>query len=573
VDRERAAEILEEIALLLEMKGESPFKSRAYARAATLLRTSEEDFDGLVRAGRLETLPGIGAALAAKLTTLWITGRLPYIEELRGQVPHAGAIRDLLQVQGLGVKRARQLAETLRIGNLGELEYACRENRLLELPGFGPRAQEKILRGIERLKGNRGRILQDEALEATEALRAAVAAWPGIRDVAGAGPLRRAVETVDAIVLVAAGEPGAGLERDAAALPGVTEAVSPVPGLIEARLRGALPLRLAVVPESGRGCALVAHTGSEAHLAGLRERAAGLGLDLRPDGLLRGGDRLPVRDEADLYRALGLPLIPPERREGRGEIEAAAAGRLPALVQAADLRGVLHVHSTWSDGRLSIEEIVRRCAEAGYEYVGITDHSRSARYARGLTAESLRLQQLQIDEARARHPGIRVLKGSEVDILPDGSLDYPDEVLATLDFVVASVHSQFGLPSAEQTRRIVRALRHPRTTILGHPTGRLLLARDPYAVDLEAILGAAAAAGVAVELNAHPQRLDLDSDACRRARELGARVAIDPDAHDAAGLAHVRFGVGVARRAGLGPADVLNTVPAARLHAVLERRA
>lgn len=573
MDRQRIADVLEEIARLLDLKGENPFKSRAYRSAATLVRSFEGDLGEYVRGGRLRTLKGIGEGLAAGITTLWETGSLPYLKELRGQVPHADAVRELLEVPGLGVKKARQLAEALKVGNLGELEYACRENRLLELPGFGPKAREKLLLGIERLRGYRGRMLLSDADLVLEPIRTALVSLPGIRSVQIAGPARRFQETIETLALVATGDASDRLAAAAAALPGLEGGTVGDGGRVEGVVRGGFPIRIAIVPEGRQGCALLFQTGAAAHLAGLRRRAEGLGLDLSEGGLLRRGEPLPCPDELSVYRALRLPFIPPELREDDRVIEAAASGALPALVQDEDLRGLLHVHSTWSDGRLTIDEIVARCAGLGYEYVGITDHSRSARYARGLTLESLRQQQMQIDEAQRRHPSIRVLKGSEVDILPDGSLDYPDEVLAGLDFVVASVHSRFDLPRDEQTRRITHALQHPGTTILGHPTGRLLLAREPYAVDLESVLRAAADAGVAVELNAHPQRLDLDSAACGMARGLGARVAIDPDAHDAEGLTHARYGVGVARRAGLGPAGVLNTVPADRIDAALKRRA
>ena len=383
--------------------------------------------------------------------------------------------------------------------------------------------------------------------------------------------MRRREETVEAIVLVAAGpDPRVALAACAAsaALARVGEAGAT---RLSATLDEGIPLTLLAVPEKGFGCALLHATGSAAHLAGLRERAQRRGLTLEESALRRGADALPAATEEAIYQALEMAYVPPELREGLGEIEAAAAGTLPVLVGPGDVRGILHVHSTWSDGRLPIETIVKRCAELGYEYVGLTDHSQSARYARGLTPESLKQQQMDIDEAQRRHPEIRVLKGSEVDILPDGRLDYPDEVLATLDFVVASVHSSFGLPEEEQTRRIIRALENPRTTILGHPTGRLLLAREPYAVRMEEVLRAAARLGVHVELNANPHRLDLDTAGARLARSLGVRLAIDPDAHDEAGLTDVRFGLGVARRAGLTADRILNTVPVADLPRALAR--
>ncbi|MFQ5877522.1 MAG: DNA polymerase/3'-5' exonuclease PolX [Acidobacteriota bacterium] len=567
----QVADLLEEIAALLEIRGDNPFRARAYLNAARTLRSLGRSVAELVGSGELPRLKGIGPSLSESIATLTRTGRLPYLEELRASVPPA--LLEILAIPGLGPRKARALIERLEVSSLGELEYACHENRVSRLEGFGARSQEKILEGIRRVKAYRGRFLLGEALGQAEEIEAAVGPLPDVRRTCAAGALRRRVETVQEIVLVAASPAP---DHSAAAfirLPQIASVRSRDGRWVEASLASGIPVRLRLVAEDRFGAALLSETGSAEHLAALRDRARGAGLRLREDGLERGDGALPAPDEEAIYRALGLPVIPPELREGRGEIEAAAAGSLPDLVADRDLRGILHVHSTWSDGRLSVEEIVRRCAGLQCEYVGITDHSQSARYARGLTPESLRRQQEEIDGVREAFPRIRVLKGSEVDILPDGSLDYPDEVLRGLDFTVVSVHSAFRLTRAEQTRRITTALRNPRATILGHPTGRLLLARDAYDVDLEEVLRVAAAEGVYLELNAHPRRLDLDSAACRRARSLGARFAIDPDAHDAAGLTDTRFGVAVARRAGLEAADILNTLPAARLPDALARRA
>ncbi len=571
MDRDRVADLLEEIALLLDLKEENPFKSRAYRRAAETIRGLDRNLDSLVASGAIGDLPGIGKALAEKITTFVATGTLPYHHELRAAVPQAGAILELSRVPGLGIRKARAVVEGLGIASIGELEYACHENRLVELPGFGAKAQQNILAAVVRMKAYRGRFLLGDVLPVAEEVTRAAAGWPGVRAAVIAGEVRRRAPIVEALILVVAAPDGNPVAAAAATCPQLEGPTVAADGRITGRLAGGAPIEFRIVPPLAFGCALVAATGDAAHLDGLRARAAGAGLRLDPGGLFRGDAMIDTPDEADVYRALGLPPVPPELRDDPGALTLAAAGRLPRIVEDRDIRGILHVHSTWSDGRLGIADLVQRSAALGYEYVGISDHSRSARYARGLSIESLRQQQMQIDAARLAHPGIRVLKGSEVDILPDGSLDYPDEVLAGLDFVVASVHSAFGLPEAEQTGRIVRALRHPRTTILGHPTGRLLLAREPYAVDLEEILKVAAGEGVTVELNANPHRLDLDAVACRRARELGARVAIDPDAHDKAGLSDVRYGVGIARRAGLEAGDILNTVPASGLDAALTR--
>ena len=570
MDKNRVADILEEIGLLLEVAGESPFKSRAYENAARTIRELDRDLVQVVQEGRLKELKGIGEALSGKITSLVTTGALPYYDELRASVPPL--LYELVRIPGLGSKKARLLVERLGLRSLEDLEVACRQDRLRDLSGFGGRTQERILKGIEQVRSYGRQVLLGRALPLADELEAALRSLPGVRRADCAAGARRRCETVEGLVLVASVEDAARVADAFCRLPAVDSVPSRSDSRLSAVCHGPLPVDLVLVGDDGAYAAALLHrTGGPEHLEALAQRARLRGLALRGDGLYRGTERLPCPDEEAIYREIGLSFVPPELREGSGEIEAAAGGAPLELLREGDVRGIFHVHSTWSDGRLPIDDLVRRCVALGYQYVGISDHSQSARYARGLTLESLRQQQMQIDEARARHPGIRILKGSEVDILADGSLDYPDEVLGGLDFVVASVHSAFSLPQDEQTRRIVKALANRHTTILGHPTGRLLLRREPYAVDLRAVLEAAARQGVYVELNASPHRLDLDTAACRLARSLGARLSIDPDAHDAQGLEDVRYGVGIARRAGLRASDVLNTLPADRLDQALAR--
>ncbi len=570
MDKNRVADVLEEIGLLLEVAGESPFKSRAYENAARTIRETDRDLVQMVQEGRLRDLKGIGEALSEKITSLVTTGSLPYYDELRASVP--GVLYELIRIPGLGSKKARLLVERLGLQSLEDLERACRQDRLRDLTGFGGKTQDRILKGIEQVRAYGRQVLLGRALPLADDLEAALRSLPAVRRAACAGDARRRRETVEGLVLVASVTDAARVADAFCRLPAVESAPLRSATRLSVVCHGPLPADLVLVRDDGDYAITLLHqTGGPGHLEALGERARRRGLALREDGLFRGGERIPCPDEETIYREIGLSYVPPELREGTGEVEAAAGGAPLELLQAGDVRGIFHVHSTWSDGRLPIDDLVRRCVALGYQYVGISDHSQSARYARGLTPESLGQQQLQIDAARAHHPGIRILKGSEVDILPDGSLDYPDEVLDRLDFVVASVHSSFSLPKAEQTRRIVRALGNRHTTILGHPTGRLLLQREPYDVDLRAVLEAAARAGVYVELNASPHRLDLDTAACRLARSLGARLAIDPDAHDAQGLEDVRYGVGIARRAGLRASDVLNTLPADALDRALAR--
>lgn len=571
MDATRVADLLEEIADLLELQDENPFKTRAYINAARTLRAHQDrDLAELVRSGDLARLPGFGKAITEKVTTLIETDRLPYLEELRASVPPG--VLELVRIPGLGPKKARLLVEHLHVRTAGELEYACNENRLLHLDRFGAKSQEKILHSIRTMSRHAGRYLLGDALIMAEGIVAALGRDRTIDRAVIAGDLRRGLETVTGIdLVVSALSPTRALDA-ASSSPLLKNVSADATGQLSGALDNGLPVRLRVVSDDRFGPALLHATGGPGHLAALERRSCARGLEMTADGVTRGGELLACPDEEAVYALLEVPYIPPELRDEGGEVEAALSGSLPHLVEASDLRGILHVHSTWSDGRLSIEAILKRCVELGYEYVGITDHSQSARYARGLTPGSLASQQEEIDAVLPRHPKIKVFKGSEVDILPDGRLDYPEEILERLDFVVASVHSSFGLPREEQTRRIVRAIRNRRTTILGHPTGRLLLAREPYDVDLDEVMRTAAGEGVYLELNANPRRLDLDADACRRGRAAGACFAIDPDAHDAAGLEHLRYGLAVARRAGLQPDDILNTLPAERVEEALKRR-
>jgi DNA polymerase (family 10) len=563
MDRAEVSEALEEIALLLQLKGENPFKARAYQSAARTILGLAEDLDALVASGRLASLKGIGEAISEKVATLVATGSLPYLEELRAEVPRG--LLDLLRVPGLGPKRARAVYDELGVDSLAALESACMENRLASLPGFGARTQEKILSGIEFLRRNLGRFLLSEASTWGGALLGFLKDHPGVARASLAGSLRRRREVIGDVDLVAAAaDPRRVIadftaHRDVEAVLGAGETKASV------RLKNGIQVDLRVVDEAAFPFALHYFTGSKAHNIAIRRRAesARFRLKLNEYGLFRGegdgAERIPCEDEEVLYAALDLPFIPPELREDAGEIEAAERRALPRLVERRDLRGTFHVHTTWSDGRAGLEAMVRAAAELGFEYVGISDHSRTAGYARGLKVDDVARQREEIEALRGRFPSIRILHGTESDILHDGSLDYPEEVLDRFDFVVGSIHSQFGMPEPEMTRRVVRALENPHLTILGHPTGRLLLDREGFRIDLDAVLAAAARAGAAVEINANPHRLDLDASWCRRARDAGVLLSIDPDAHDVEGLADVGYGVDTARRGWLEPEHVLNT--------------
>jgi DNA polymerase (family 10) len=573
VTKREVVDTLEEIAVLLELAGENAFKTRAYANAARTLQGLDRDLAELTASGELRELKGIGPALAEKIGTLVATGRLPYLEELRARVPPG--LLELLRVPGLGPKRVREVHAKLGIASLAELEYAAESRALQELEGFGEKLQDKILEGIAALKRHADRFLLSDALAMGEEILAAVAALPGARRAAIAGSLRRRCETVGNVDLVAATDDAPALLAAFAALPAVAEVLAPGPaGGSEAavRLEGGLRVRLRAVPEPDFAGVLRYLTGSREHDEALRAHAAGLGLELDERGLRRGSAPVAAADEDAIFAALGLVAIPPELREGRGEIAAAAAGALPRLLEPGDLRGVLHVHSTYSDGVDTVRGMALAARARGYRYLGVCDHSQSARYAGGMLAADVRRQHEEIDRLNEELGDFRVLKGVECDILADGALDYPAEVLASFELVVGSVHSRFGLGEAEMTQRLLRAVANPFLDVLGHPTGRLLLGRAAYALDLGAVCAAAAERGVAVEINANPHRLDLDWREVRGFQARGGWIGIHPDAHRTEGLDDVRFGVMAARKGWATRDRVLNALSLEELLAWLRAR-
>jgi DNA polymerase (family X) len=550
IQRKEVVSALERIAELLELKDENAFKVRAYQTAARAVKGLEQDLEEAARAESLTEVPGIGKGTAAVIQEMVQTGRSSLYESLRSEFPPG--LLEMLQIPGLGPKKVRQIYQELGVSSVGELEYACNENRLLTLSGFGAKTQDKVLQGIAFYKKSREWTLYCDAIDVAERQRDVVRSLAGVERAELAGELRRHCEVVRRIDLVAAGPAGPTLQAFVRG-PGVLEVLDLASDSARVRLDTGIECRLRVCGLEDLGTVLIQETGSASHVEALGE--------------------LPRRaGEEELYRALGLDWVPPALREGLGEVEAARAGRLPRLVTRQDLRGVLHNHTTYSDGAASLEAMVRQAEKSGFEYILVTDHSKSAGYAGGLTEERLREQSEEIDRLQAGFPSIRILKGTEVDILPDGSLDYADEVLARFDLVIASVHSSFHQTKEEMTRRLVRAVESPHVDVLGHPTGRLLLSRKPYVFDMASVLEAAARCGTAVEINANPHRLDLDWRLLRHAREQGVRFCIDPDAHHLDGVEHVRFGVGIAQKGWLEPEDIWNTRSAEDLLAGLARR-
>jgi len=572
MQRDEIVRVLRETAALLELEGETVFRVRAYENAARTFKGLVEEPQELLEEGRLAELPGIGPGLVASVAELAHTGRLSLHEELRAKYP-AGLL-DLFRVAGLGPKRIRVLFRELGIDSPKALEQACRDGRVAELPGFGAKSQAKILDSVRALERYAERRLVSDAAALAGPVLEHLRASRGVERAEIAGSLRRSLETIGDLDFVAA---VAAKDRETVAkaleaAPGAQETLSHGDTKVQVRLVGGALADLRMVEGDEFASAWLHYTGSKEHNVALRGRAKKSGRTLNEYGLFEGDRRFDARDETELYRHLGLRWIPPEMREGLDEIERAEAGPLPDLVTLDDLRGTLHVHSTWSDGLGTIEQMAKAAAKLGWEYLGIADHSKTAAYAGGLDAGRVRDQWREIDAWNEAGRSPWLFKGSEVDILGDGTLDFDDELLLGFDFVVASVHSQFRLSREDQTARIVRAVRHPCVTFLGHPTGRLLLAREGYELDLDEVLDAAEESGVIVELNASPHRLDLDWRYLRERLAGGARTSIHPDAHSPQGLEDVRWGVGAARKAGATPDRVLNTGTTADLKAHFEAR-
>ena len=545
--------MLQKIAGLMELHGENPHRIRALNNAARSVERLEGDLAEMVASGDILEVRGIGKGTSAILTDL-AAGREPdALVDLDRRTPPG--VKEMLEISGLGPKKTRTLWKELGVTSVGELEYACRENRLVELSGFGPASQARFLEAVRFHRFTRDRHLVHQAFSAAEELMDQLQTSTDIEDVRLAGELRRGFETVGSIDLVAVGrEENAGdLIRSV-----LDDAERPGSGMWTGRFGDGFRVRVRLVADHEASAALLWATGDESHLLALQRRAEEVGLVLDRRGVWSEGQLLSCREESELYAALGSQWVPPELRNGKDEVNAAMRGSLPELVKVEDLLGALHNHTTDSDGNASVEEMARAAGRLGWGFLGIGDHSPAAHYANGLTGDRLRAQWAAIDELNRGGGLPRLVKGIEADILSDGRLDVPDGCGDGLEYVVASVHSSFRLSESAQTDRMIAAVRHPACRILGHPTGRLLLARPGYEVDLDKVLETCADSGVAVEINASPYRLDLNSEWARRAVELDIPLAINPDAHSIEGLEDVRWGVMVARRAGATAADVVN---------------
>jgi len=571
MDNQKIAEIFTSMADILAILGENHHRIRAYRRAAENVAALGQPIKPIWQAGELEEIPGIGKTLAAKIDELMRTGRLAAYEKLKAQAPEG--VVAMLQITGVGPKRAALFWQEMGLTDVGELEKAAREGRLRALPGMGAKSEQNILDGIALLKRRTGRTLLGAAWPLAHTVLDALRRIPGVTQVATAGSLRRMRETIgDLDLLVASADPQPVMVRFRE-LPQVTEVL--LSGSTKTSCNFRLPhtqeefqVDLRVLEPARWGTALQYFTGSQSHNIRLRELALNRGLSLSEYSLKReeDGSEILCAAEKEVYAALGLPFIPPELREDRGEIEAALEGRLPDLIEVGDLKGDFQFHTTWSDGRQSMLEMARAAQASGLEYALVTDHSHSLGVVQGLTADDLRRQRTEIEEINRKLGGeFRLLAGVEAEVLADGSLDYPDDVLSELDLVVAAVHSGLRGSRERVTARILAAIRNPHVDIIAHPTGRLIGKREGADLDMEPIFRAAAETDTALEVNAHPKRLDLNAVYARRAIELGVKLAISSDSHEASGFELLSYGVATARRGWATAADAINTLPVAEV--------
>ncbi|WP_434643527.1 DNA polymerase/3'-5' exonuclease PolX [Thermoanaerobacterium thermosaccharolyticum] len=567
MDKKTVINILNEIGLLLELKGENPFKSRAYYNAARTIEVLDDDIEKLIKEDRLKDIKGIGDALNKKLTELVTTGRLEYYDNLKASIPEG--LIEMLKIPGLGPKKIKTLYDKLDIKTVGELEYACIENRLVELPGFGEKTQKKILEGIQFIKQFSGKhLFMDAYLDATLLKQYLIDSGLIIRcEIAGS--LRRREEIVKDIDILATTESPEKLMDVFTKYEGIRDIVAKGETKTSITLKSGINVDLRVVKDEEYPYALHHFTGSKEHNTAMRHRARQMGIKMNEYGLSKGDLLIKCRDEEEIFNNLNLSYIPPELRENMGEIEAAEKGLLPVLIDEKDIKGVFHVHTIYSDGANTLSEMVNAARDRGYKIIGITDHSKSAFYANGLKEEDILLQLDEIDELNHKYADIKILKGIESDILKDGSLDYDEDILRRFDFVIASVHSNFKMSKDDMTERIIKAIKNKYTKIIGHLTGRLLLARDGYDLDVYKVIDSAAEYGKIIEINASPYRLDMDWRYIKYAKEKGVKFAICPDAHRIEGLDDIKYGIGIARKGWLEAKDVINTYDADELNKIL----
>ena len=570
VHNSEIAALFDHIADLLEIEGANSFRVRAYRNAAHTIRDQSRNVSDMIADDfDLSKLPGIGKDLAGKMKEIVETGHLKLLDEIREEIPET--LADVMAIPGIGPKRAKALFEALNIRTLSDLKRVAEDGRIADVAGFGPKTEQHIRDELAKGDLQEHRIKISVADDFAEPLLAFIRTLKGVKDAVIAGSYRRRKETVGDLDILVTAEEGAAVIDGFVDYDEITEIVSKGSTRSTVILRSGLQIDLRVVPQISYGAAMHYFTGSKAHNIACRKRAIDRGLKLNEYGVFKGSRRIAGKTEQEVYDAIDLPWIDPTLREDRGEIEAAVNGALPKLVTLDDIRGDLHTHTTASDGKNSLREMAEAARKRGYEYLAVTDHSKSQTVAHGLDEKRLRQQLEAIDLLNDELKGIRLLKSSEVDILAGGTLDYPDSLLRELDLVVASVHAKFDLPADKQTERIMRAMDNRFVNIIAHPTGRLIGERQAYPLNMERLIEAAQDRGCFLELNAQPIRLDLNDLHCRMAKDSGVKVAISTDAHSIAGLSNIRFGIDQARRGWLEADDVLNSRNLHTLSTLLKR--
>lgn len=570
MDKAAIARILYEISLLLEFKNENPFKIRAFSNAARVLEGCPDEMDVLLCEQNLEQLKGIGKGHIARIVReLCATGHSKDYEDLKRGFPPT--LFELFNVPGMGPKRVKILYEKLKIKSLDDLKAACRQDKIAKLERFGPRSQAKIMKALEQRQKSEGRFLIDAARAEADKLLFYMRKQKGIKKIELAGSIRRSKETVKDIDLLICAENPAAIHAAFAKYPETASVIAAGETKSSIALKSGMNADLRTVSETEFPYALYYFTGSKEHNVAVRTIAKKKGIKINEYGLFKGKRLLKCENEKDIFEKVGLHYIPPEARENTGEIEWAAKKEFPRLVEEGDIRGVFHVHSDYSDGVASLEAMIAQAERMGLEYVGISDHSRSAAYAGGLEIDRVKKQWKEIDKLQKKFK-IRIFKGTESDILADGSLDYPEEILKGFDFVIGSIHSKFNMPEDEMTHRISRAMQNKYMTFLGHPTGRLLMRREGYKFNTDTIFKCAEDYGVVIELNADPNRLDLDWRLCQSGKKKGLAFGIHPDAHSVDAFKYMAYGIGIARKGWLEKKDVVNTMPLAQIEKFLQRK-
>ncbi len=572
MDKHQIAQILDQIGMLLEIKGENFFKCKAYYEGARTVELLEEDLETLVSENRLKEIKGFGEALTAKVTELVTTGKLSYYEKLREEIP--GGLLEMMRIPGMGAKKVKAIYDHLGITTAEELKQACRDNKLADLAGFGAKSQAKLLESIENLGKYSGEFLFPVAMKlALEVVSALKESGLVIR-CSEAGSLRRRKEIIKDIDILASSNDSAALMDYFSKLPLVAGIISKGDTKTSVTLTMGINVDLRVVDDIQYPYALHHFTGSREHNTALRHMAKQEDIKMNEYGLFHGEEEalIECNSEEEIFNYFGMQFIPPELRENNGELEAAKEGKLPELVKLEAVRGVFHIHTVYSDGSNSIEDLVKGCISRGYSYMGISDHSISAYYAGGMKKDGIKRQHEEIDLLNLKYPGFKVFKGVELDILSDGNVDYDEETLSLFDFTIASVHSQFNMAEDKLTERVIKALKNRHVTILGHPTGRLLLSREPFRINLDEIIKTAAEEKVILEINTNPHRLDLDWRFCKPAREAGCSFVLSPDAHSIDELDDLKYGINVARKGWLTAPDIINTRPVDELYKIIRAK-